>query len=65
MTLWLADHRRFGQGAVVLLRFLPALFSHLLGVCGGVNPTLRESREQSRRKSDLRISRNGCTGGMP
>jgi len=41
MTLWLADHRRFGQGAVVLLRFLPALFSHLLGVCGGVNPKLR------------------------
>jgi 2-polyprenyl-6-methoxyphenol hydroxylase-like FAD-dependent oxidoreductase len=36
MTLWLAGHRRLAHGAVISLRFMPALFSHLLGICGGV-----------------------------
>jgi len=37
-TLWLADHRRLAQGAVMSLRLWPALFSHLLGICGGLAP---------------------------
>jgi 2-polyprenyl-6-methoxyphenol hydroxylase-like FAD-dependent oxidoreductase len=41
MTLWLADHRRLAQGAVLSLRLWPALFSHLLGICAGVNPSRR------------------------
>ena len=41
MTLWLADHRRLAQAAVVSLRLWPALFSHLLGVCSGVSPWQR------------------------
>ncbi len=36
MTLWLAEHRRLAQGAVLSLRLMPALFSHLLGICAGV-----------------------------
>jgi 2-polyprenyl-6-methoxyphenol hydroxylase-like FAD-dependent oxidoreductase len=39
MTLWLADHRRLAQGAVLSLRFAPALFSYLLGICGGIAST--------------------------
>lgn len=38
MTLWLADHRRLAHAAVFSLRLMPALFSNLLGVCGGVSP---------------------------
>jgi 2-polyprenyl-6-methoxyphenol hydroxylase-like FAD-dependent oxidoreductase len=41
MTLWLADHRRLAHGAVLSLRLWPALFSHLLGICGGVTPSQR------------------------
>jgi 2-polyprenyl-6-methoxyphenol hydroxylase-like FAD-dependent oxidoreductase len=38
MTLWLASHRRLAHGAVLSLRLWPALFSRLLGICGGVSP---------------------------
>jgi flavin-dependent dehydrogenase len=41
MTLWLAEHRRLAQGAVLSLRLWPALFSHLLGICGGVSSSRR------------------------
>ena len=41
MTLWLADHHRLAQGAVLSLRLWPALFSHLLGICGGVSSSQR------------------------
>lgn len=37
MTLWLSEHRRLAQGAVFSLRVAPALFSYLLGICGGAN----------------------------
>lgn len=42
MTLWLAGHRRLARAAVVSLRLWPALFSQLLGICGGVSPWQRE-----------------------
>ena len=52
MTLWLADHRRLARGAVLSLRLLPALFSHLLGICGGGTAlrakVARPSRNDSR-----------------
>jgi len=41
MTLWLADHHRLAYAAVISLRLWPALFSHLLGICGGVTPWQR------------------------
>jgi 2-polyprenyl-6-methoxyphenol hydroxylase-like FAD-dependent oxidoreductase len=37
-TLWLADHPRLAHAAVISLRLCPALFSQLLGICGGVTP---------------------------
>ena len=36
MVLWLADHPRLGQGLFWIMNALPALFSHLIGVSGGV-----------------------------
>ncbi len=42
MTLWLAGHRRLAHGAVLSLRLWPALFSRLLGICGGVSPPHRK-----------------------
>lgn len=38
MVLWLADHPRLAERALALLRFSPALFSHLVGVSGGIRP---------------------------
>ena len=37
MTLWLAEHRRLAQGAILSLRLAPSMFSYLLGICGGGN----------------------------
>lgn len=36
MVLWLADHPRLAERSLSLLRFSPPLFSHLVGVSGGV-----------------------------
>ena len=40
MVLWLADHPRFARGALRSLRSMPELFSHLIGVTGGVRRLL-------------------------
>jgi len=36
MILWLADHRRLGQRLLWIMDVLPSLFSHVIGVSGGV-----------------------------
>jgi flavin-dependent dehydrogenase len=36
MVLWLADHPRLGQRLLRVLDALPSLFSHVIGVSGGV-----------------------------
>ena len=36
MVLWLADHPALAERALSVLRFSPPLFSHLVGVSGGV-----------------------------
>lgn len=55
MVLWFADHPRLGARAVSLLRTWPALFSHLVGVSGGLHGLLaipgfsvRSARELAR-----------------
>ncbi len=40
MVLWLADHPRLAERAVAALGGAPALFSHLVGVSGGVRRLL-------------------------
>ncbi len=40
MVLWLADHPRLAQRLLALLRLSPGLFSHLIGVSGGVRHLL-------------------------
>jgi flavin-dependent dehydrogenase len=36
MILWLADHPRLGERLLLILNALPAFFSHVIGVSGGV-----------------------------
>ncbi len=40
MVLWLADHPRLARQLLSLLRYSPGLFSHLIGVSGGVRHLL-------------------------
>jgi len=40
MVLWLADHPRLAERLLSVLRISPALFSHLVGVSGGVRRLL-------------------------
>jgi flavin-dependent dehydrogenase len=40
MVLWLADHPRLTERSLLLLRSWPQLFSHLVGVAGGVRRLL-------------------------
>jgi flavin-dependent dehydrogenase len=40
MVLWLADHPRLAERLLSVLRISPALFSHLVGVLGGVRRLL-------------------------
>lgn len=49
MTLWLAEHRRLTQGAILSLRLAPAMFSYLLGICGGVTPLRARVSRAARR----------------
>ena len=44
MVLWLADHPRLAERALSLLRSSPLLFSHLVGVSGGVRRLLPGSK---------------------
>ncbi len=46
MVLWLADHPRLAQRLLSLLRLAPGLFSHLIGVSGGVRHLLGGKVEQ-------------------
>ncbi len=46
MVLWMADHPRLAQRLLSLLRLSPGLFSHLLGVSGGVRHLLGGSVRQ-------------------
>jgi len=41
MVLWLADHPRLAERLLSVLRMSPTLFSHLVGVSGGVRRLLR------------------------
>jgi flavin-dependent dehydrogenase len=46
MVLWCARHRRVAQHLLVALAHSPALFSHLVGVCGGLRSLTFASRQR-------------------
>ncbi len=54
-VLWLARHPRFTAHTLSFLRSFPALFSHLIGVSGGVRRLLPESLCFARPEESLRF----------
>jgi flavin-dependent dehydrogenase len=69
MVLWLADHHRLGQRLLGIMDSLPFLFSHLIGVSGGVRrlvvlPWSRSLNFNARAGIKLVLVPRGDAGGL-